>query len=91
MTDIVERLRAEQPIAPDDIKYEAADEIERLRKQYDDLCERTLIEYQAMRDVLEAVKDCFKQWNADLDNPDRAILREALKAAEQAVMERGHG
>jgi len=31
MSDIVDLLRAEQPTGPDDIKFEAADEIERLR------------------------------------------------------------
>ncbi len=44
-----------------------------------------VVALSAMRDVVEAAKDCFKQWNADLDNPDRAILREALAQLEITV------
>ncbi len=36
MADIVDRLRSEQPLSPDDIKYMAADEIERLRNAMGD-------------------------------------------------------
>ena len=37
MSDIVERLRNDQPIAPDDIRFEAADTIERLRAEIEQL------------------------------------------------------
>ncbi len=50
-------------------------EIVRLRKQYDDLCERTLTEYQAMRDVVDALK----MWNGKFP----AYVEEALARLEK--------
>ena len=54
---------------------------------YKDLYERrakfaalTVDRLDAADVVIEALQDCFKLWNPDLDNPGRAVLREALAA-----------